>query len=165
MGDLMKNAFGSYDGMLRVTHPHYLVGLYCGIGAEVSRSSVARSGWEELDFRDATEGPTFVDAVLRFASVRATFSLCVALQHGHTYGSPAKLETLAILRTIGDRRAMPYVYGYALRVADALASDNDLRQALITTLERLSGKSVPASVAYDPAAFRTAVEQFAGEVP
>lgn len=165
LGEILKRSFGSYDGMVQVTHPRYFTALYCGIGAELSRSNDVRKGWDELDFAEWSEGRAFDDAIVRFAAARATFSLCVALQHGHVMATPAKLNTLSAITAIGDRRALPFVYGYALRVADALAVDPDLRVALLAALANISGKSADPRSAYDPDLFRAAVETYATELP
>lgn len=165
LGEILKRSFGGYDGMVRVTHPRYFTALYCGIGAELSRSDDVRRGWDELDFAEWSEGRRFDDAIVRFAAARATFSLCVALQHGHVMATPAKLNTLSAITAVGDRRALPFVYGYALRVADALAVDPDLRVALLAALANISGKSADPRSAYDPDLFRAAVETYATELP
>ena len=165
LGEILRRSFGSYDGMVRVTHPRYFTALYCGIGAELSRSDDVRKGWDELDFAEWGEGRSFDDAVVRFASARATFSLCVALQHGHMMATPAKLNTLSAITALGDRRALPFVYGYALRVADAIAVDPDLRVALLAALASISGKSADRRAPYDADLFRAAVAAYASELP
>lgn len=135
------------------------------MGSEISRSRDVRRGWQELDFRDWAEGPTFDDAVVRFAAARATYSLTVAVQHGHLRASPAKLAALDALRTGQDRNALPFVFGYALRVAGARGVDPDLRVALLRTLGQLAGKTVNEGAAYDDERFRGAVLGFEGELP